>query len=77
MNVRLSERQGQINANLRVGVRFSGLSALLANARLSSPGVKLHGAGFIVSRSDAAAIGLGSIPCGWIGISASIETAAI
>ncbi|MBK6358874.1 MAG: hypothetical protein IPF39_02695 [Comamonadaceae bacterium] len=31
---------------------------------MSSPGVKLHGAGFIVRREEAAALGLGTVP-GW------------
>ena len=41
---------------------MAGALPLGANAGLSSPGVKLHGAGFIITREQAAAIGLGSVP---------------
>jgi hypothetical protein len=60
--VSLVERQGRIQADLKVGAAVSGAGRLKANADLSSPGVKLHGAGFIVSRKEAAALGLGTVP---------------
>jgi hypothetical protein len=60
--VSLVERQGRIQADLKVGAAVSGAGRLKANADLSSPGVKLHGAGFIVSREEAAALGLGTVP---------------
>jgi hypothetical protein len=60
--VSLVERQGRIQADLKVGAAVSGAGRLRANADLSSPGVKLHGAGFIVSREEAAALGLGTVP---------------
>ena len=41
--------RGQINADLTVGVDVTGRSHLLANEGVCSPGVKLHGAGFIVT----------------------------
>jgi hypothetical protein len=60
--VSLVERQGRIQADLKVGAAVSGAGRLKANADLSSPGVKLHGAGFIVSRKEAAVLGLGTVP---------------
>jgi hypothetical protein len=53
INVALAERAGVIHADLSVGADVTSAVALLANAKVSSPGVKLHGAGFIVSREDA------------------------
>ncbi|MEN9544187.1 MAG: hypothetical protein RLZZ598_1020, partial [Pseudomonadota bacterium] len=47
--VKLSERHGLLHADLRVGANVASASALVANLALSSPGVKLHGAGFIVT----------------------------
>ncbi|MBL8882985.1 MAG: class I SAM-dependent DNA methyltransferase [Hyphomicrobium sp.] len=58
-NIELSTRIGRINADLTVGVDVTTCQALTANEGLSSPGVKLHGAGFIVTRVEAAALGLG------------------
>ena len=60
--VQLDERRGQLHADLRVGANVSTAVALRANALLSSPGVKLHGSGFIVTRTQAAALGLGTVP---------------
>ena len=40
---------GAINSQLRIGVNVAGTKPLLANAGLSSMGVKLHGQGFVVS----------------------------
>lgn len=42
----LVEARGRINADLTVGTDITGTVPLRANAGLSSPGVKLHGAGF-------------------------------
>ncbi len=50
---------GRINADLTVGVDVTSGVELLANEGLSSPGVKLHGAGFIVRPREAEALGLG------------------
>ena len=44
------------------GTRVAGAVPLRANAGVSSPGVKLHGAGFIVTHEEAASLGLGAIP---------------
>ncbi|MGI3901213.1 MAG: class I SAM-dependent DNA methyltransferase [Janthinobacterium lividum] len=51
-----------INADLTVGIDITGAVPLRANAGLCSPGVKLHGAGFIVSPVEAEHLGLGRRP---------------
>ena len=60
--VELTEREGRINGNLKVGADITAVQPLMANALISSPGVKLHGSGFIVTPHQAAALGLGSTP---------------
>ena len=60
--IECAERRGVINSDLTVGVDVTAAVALKANDGLSSPGVKLHGAGFIVSPQEAAYLGLGSTP---------------
>jgi hypothetical protein len=57
--VELSERWGKIQADLSIGANVTSVVALRANEKLCSPGVKLHGAGFIVTPQQAAALGLG------------------
>lgn len=52
---------GKVFANLQIGADVAGAVALQSNEGLSSPGVKLHGAGFIVSPEKAKQLGLGSI----------------
>ncbi|MFV0411043.1 MAG: type IIL restriction-modification enzyme MmeI, partial [Paracoccus sp. (in: a-proteobacteria)] len=52
---------GKIFANLQVGADVAGATPLLANEGLSSPGVKLHGAGFIVTPAEARSLGLGTV----------------
>ena len=59
--VELAERTGRIFADLRIGVDVAGATALRANDGLCCPGVKLHGAGFIVTHEVAASLGLGRI----------------
>ena len=61
-SVTMRERQGHIGPNLTIGFAASQARPLLANAALCSPGVKLHGAGFIVTEPEAAALGLGRVP---------------
>lgn len=56
--VDLVEKRGPINSDLTVGVDVTTAVALKANEGMSSPGVKLHGAGFIVTRSQAEHLGL-------------------
>ena len=58
--VETSELAGRINADLSVGVDLTRTRPLRATDGLCSPGVKLHGAGFIVSPSEAEYLGLGS-----------------
>jgi hypothetical protein len=57
VHVEFGERQGCIHADLTIGANVAGAVALGANDGISSPGVKLHGAGFIVSAEEAAALG--------------------
>nr|WP_321182327.1 DNA methyltransferase [Methylobacterium sp. Leaf122] len=60
--VELDERRGPINSDLTTGVDLSATKALLANEGLSSRGMSLHGAGFIVSPEKATELGLGRRP---------------
>ncbi len=60
-NVVLSKQAGKINADLTIGADVSTARALKANDGLASPGMKLHGAGFIVTPAQAEALGLGRI----------------
>ena len=60
-DVELTELSGKIFADLKVGVDVAGASALESNENLSCPGVKLHGAGFIISPEQAISLGLGRI----------------
>lgn len=55
-------RAGRINSDLSVGVDVTTTCELAANRGLSSPGVKLHGSGFIVRPSEARHLGLGDQP---------------
>lgn len=55
------EAVGRINANLTVGSDAASAKLLLANNGISSPGVKLHGSGFIVTEQKAKQLGLGAI----------------
>ena len=52
---------GKVGADLTGGADVSGTVELNSNAGLSSPGVKLHGSGFIVTPEEAKALGLGKI----------------
>lgn len=57
--IELSEREGRINSDLTIGVDAGTAAGLRANAALSSRGVMLFGAGFIVSAQQARTLGLG------------------
>jgi len=59
--VRLEEHEGKIWPNLKLGADLGSASSLEANEGLSNPGVKLHGAGFIVTPNEAIKLGLGRI----------------
>ena len=57
--IAFKETAGRINADLTVGADVTGSRELLANAFLSSRGMQLMGAGFIVTPSEARHLGLG------------------
>jgi len=59
--VGLELRSGKVRANLTVGADLGSAQSLRANELLSSPGVKLHGAGFIVTPAEAHSLGLGKL----------------
>jgi len=61
-DVLLESRRGKIQPDLTIGANVSAAKALLANDGLSCPGVKLHGAGFIVTPAEAVSLGLGTVP---------------
>jgi hypothetical protein len=50
------DRSGRINPDLTIGVDVTRVIPLRANEGLCSPGVKLHGDGFIVTRQEAACV---------------------
>ena len=60
--VEFSERYGLIHPDLTIGPNTAAAVPLKANEGLSCPGVKLHGAGFIVTPEKARELGLGKIP---------------
>ncbi|WP_328595986.1 class I SAM-dependent DNA methyltransferase [Aureimonas psammosilenae] len=55
-------QEGLINSNLSIGTDVTKTRPLLANDGLSSPGVKLHGNGFVVTPSQALHLGLWQRP---------------
>jgi hypothetical protein len=57
--VEFEERAGFINSDLTIGVDVTAAKPLQANEGICSPGVKLHGDGFIVTPSQAEHLGLG------------------
>jgi len=59
--VALDSKQGKIHPDLSIGADVAGASPLQANQDLSTPGVKLHGSGFIVTPEEAEQLGLGTI----------------
>jgi hypothetical protein len=60
--IEFTEKEGIIHADLTIGADVTKARSLLANEALCSPGVKLHGDGFIVSQTDAKGFGLGRLP---------------
>jgi hypothetical protein len=54
-----SEANGSINADLTVGADVTQTEKLLSNTGICHDGVKLHGKGFSITRSEAQALGLG------------------
>ena len=59
IDVKLIAKNGVIHADLTVGANVAAAESLTSNAYINSPGVKLHGAGFIVTREEAGQLGLG------------------
>lgn len=57
--ITLSVREGRINSDLTVGIDVTKAVALRACEGICSPGMKLHGLGFLVIRADALRLGLG------------------
>ena len=53
---------GNLASDLTIGADLTKAKPLLANEFICSPGVKLHGDGFIVTRDQAAWLGLGTDP---------------
>jgi len=60
--VELAGTRGLIQANLTIGVNTQNAFSLKGNKDLSQTGVKLHGAGFIVTKEEASELGLGQVP---------------
>ena len=58
-DVSLAEMHGVIQANLRTGANVSAAKTLRAMTGVSSRGLQLIGAGFIVTRQEASLLGLG------------------
>ena len=61
VQVEMVQSQGLIHADLRIGANVAASRSLKATWGVSSPGVKLHGAGFIVPPIEAARLGLGTV----------------
>lgn len=59
--VDLRTQLGKIAANLKIGADVTSAVSLSGNQKISCPGVKLHGAGFIVTPEQAKELGLGRI----------------
>jgi hypothetical protein len=59
--VELERRTGKITGKLTLGANLASAKPLMANEALSSRGVSLHGAGFIVDNQKARHLGLGSL----------------
>lgn len=60
--VRFEIEKGKIFADLRIGADVAGAVPLKANQKLTYMGMKLHGAGFIVTHDEAKQLGLGTDP---------------
>lgn len=62
VDVDFSIELGLILADLTIGADVVGAVPLRANEGISCPGVKLHGAGFLVTPEQAMGMGLGKLP---------------
>ena len=61
-DVTLSGQVGKIHANLRIGADVASAKTLRANEGLAYRGMQLIGSGFIVTPTEARALGLGTVP---------------
>jgi hypothetical protein len=61
--VTLDERRGVIHADLSMGANVTAAVPLQAMSGISSPGVKLHGAGFIVTPEEVATLLVSDSTC--------------
>lgn len=59
VHIELKAKTGRIHADLSIGADVVGAKALRSNSGISSPGVKLHGAGFIVTNEEASKLDAG------------------
>lgn len=59
--ISLSSSFGKLLPDLTIGANISGASKLKAVSELSSRGIQLSGAGFIVTKDEAKNLGLGSV----------------
>jgi hypothetical protein len=59
--ITLLDLRGQINADLTIGADLTRARHLQSNGHISSFGVSLHGAGFIVNPEEAKILGLGCV----------------
>lgn len=57
--IEFADRRGRINPDLTVGADIASATSLRANDGLCSRGMSLHGAGFIVTPTEAEHLGLG------------------
>lgn len=62
IQVSFLEHQGKIHADLTIGAALTSVQTLQSNAKISSRGVQLIGAGFIVTEAEALELGLNRIP---------------
>jgi hypothetical protein len=60
--VTLTQKAGVIHSDLKVGANLTSTHKLLANERISSMGMMRAGNGFVVTETQANALGLGQIP---------------
>lgn len=60
-HITFAERAGQISSDLRIGADVTAAVALKANHGLCSPGVKLHGDGFILTAAEVEKISPNSL----------------
>ncbi|MFZ1741397.1 MAG: DNA methyltransferase, partial [Pontixanthobacter sp.] len=56
-SISLDSKQGMINSDLRIGADVTAAVPLKSHDKLASPGVKLHGSGFILSPEEAEKLG--------------------